>query len=101
MPKRPTEQAQSEIATVQRMIELYCRATHNEARLCQACAELLQYSRLRIERCPHGGQKPTCRRCSIHCYDTEHRDRIRAVMRYAGPRMLFRHPMMALRHMLR
>jgi hypothetical protein len=28
------------------------------------------------------------------------RRRIRAVMRYAGPRILFRHPMLALRHML-
>lgn len=28
------------------------------------------------------------------------RDRVKAVMRYAGPRMIIHHPLMALRHML-
>ncbi|MCK5584672.1 nitrous oxide-stimulated promoter family protein [Candidatus Bipolaricaulota bacterium] len=57
--------------------------------------------RLRIEMCPLGDQKPACRRCTIQCHDPGHRNRIRAVMRYAGPRMLFRYPLLALRHMLR
>jgi hypothetical protein len=28
------------------------------------------------------------------------REQIRAVMRYAGPRMLYRHPIMTLQHMI-
>ncbi len=28
------------------------------------------------------------------------RERVRVVMRYAGPRMLFRHPILAVRHLL-
>ena len=55
----------------------------------------------RLARCVHGDEKPTCRRCTIHCYDADHRERIRAVMCYAGPRMVLRHPIDAIQHALR
>jgi hypothetical protein len=41
----------------------------------------------------------TCAKCPVHCYRPELRERIRAVMRYAGPRMLFRHPRLAILHL--
>lgn len=87
--------------TVEAMIALHCRARHRGGRdLCEACRELRDYARRRVERCPFGPDKPTCARCPVHCYAAAQRDRIRAVMRYAGPRMLWRHPLLALFHFL-
>ncbi|MDR2525428.1 MAG: nitrous oxide-stimulated promoter family protein, partial [Oscillospiraceae bacterium] len=34
------------------------------------------------------------------CYRADMREKIRAVMRYAGPRMLLHHPVMAIRHFI-
>lgn len=55
---------------------------------------------MRLERCPFQEGKTTCARCPIHCYKPEERNLIRSVMRFAGPRMLYRHPWLAFRHML-
>jgi hypothetical protein len=54
----------------------------------------------RLNRCPFGQDKPTCATCPIHCYKPKLRERIREVMRFAGPRMLWRHPILAIRHVL-
>jgi hypothetical protein len=42
------------------------------------------------------------RRCAraAHCYRPEMRQRVREVMRFAGPKMLLRHPLLAVRHLL-
>jgi hypothetical protein len=84
------------------MIALHCRALHGGRRreLCAACAELRAYAELRLRRCPFGAEKPTCANCRVHCYRPEMRARVRAMMRFAGPRMLLRHPYLALMHLL-
>lgn len=87
--------------TVEAMIRLYCRAHHGEGGdLCSECGELLEYALARLERCPFQEGKTTCVRCPVHCYRPEMRERIRRVMRYAGPRMLASHPLLALLHLL-
>lgn len=86
--------------TVGAMLGLYCRDHHRgRERLCSECAELLDYAEARLDKCPFGEQKPKCAQCEIHCYRPEQRERITAVMRYAGPRMLKRHPILALLHL--
>ncbi|MEG0375126.1 MAG: nitrous oxide-stimulated promoter family protein, partial [Raoultibacter sp.] len=35
-----------------------------------------------------------------HCYKPEEREKIRAVMRHAGPRMMTKHPIAAIRHLI-
>jgi len=50
-----------------------------------------------MSRCPFGPDKPTCAKCPIHCYKPQVRERVREVMRFAGPRMLLRHPVLAVR----
>jgi predicted amidophosphoribosyltransferase len=83
------------------MIHLYCRDRHgSQGELCAECEALLAYARARLDRCPFQENKVTCARCPVHCYRPEQRERIRAVMRYAGPRMLFRHPVLALLHLV-
>lgn len=81
------------------MIEIYCRARHG-GRLCAECEELYQYAVCRLDRCPFGADKPTCAQCPIHCYKPAMRERVKTVMRYAGPRMLLRHPLLAIWHLI-
>ncbi|MBN2331722.1 MAG: nitrous oxide-stimulated promoter family protein [Deltaproteobacteria bacterium] len=92
---------QQERETIARMIALYCRKQHKCRPLCPDCRELLEYAWSRIDHCPLQEKKTTCGRCPIHCYKPAMRERIRAVMRYAGPKMLWHHPLAAIRHMLR
>jgi hypothetical protein len=86
--------------TIRAMIAIHCRGHHAGAgdRPCPKCVELLDYAVSRLDRCPFGGLKPACAKCPIHCYKPAIRERVRAAMRYAGPRMLFRHPILALWH---
>jgi len=67
--------------------------------LCPSCSNLLVYAHERLDHCPQREQKNFCGFCTIHCYRPEERQQIKAVMRYAGPRMLFTHPIMAARHL--
>jgi hypothetical protein len=85
--------------TMANMVEIFCSGKHGSPGPCADCGELLDYSMARLDHCPQSEDKPTCNRCKIHCYDAAHRERIKAVMRYAGPRMLLRHPAQALRHL--
>ena len=87
--------------TVVAMIRLYCHDNHGgEDELCPECSELWDYALARLDRCPFRDNKPTCAKCPVHCYKPELRERIRAVMRYAGPRMLRRHPVLAVLHLV-
>ena len=73
---------------------------HGEAVLCAECAGLQDYARKRLASCTYGPGKPTCVNCPIHCYGRRQREAMRAVMRYAGPRMLWRHPLLAVAHLI-
>lgn len=91
-----------EFKTITAMIAIFCEGRHGSARglLCPDCRELRDYAEKRLLLCPFQEEKPTCGNCSIHCYKRDMREKIKAVMRYAGPRMSYRHPVMALRHLL-
>jgi hypothetical protein len=89
-----------EKTTVRAMVAMFCARHHGDGHPCAACAELIEYADRRLDRCPYGGGKPACTDCPIHCYRPELRDRMREVMRYAGPRMIWRHPYLAVRHLL-
>lgn len=91
-----------EVRTIRAMIQLYCRDHHGSAKgLCPDCADLLSYAEQRIAKCPFGIRKPVCNQCTVHCYKPAMREQVQMVMRYAGPRMPLRHPMLALRHLIR
>jgi hypothetical protein len=90
-----------ELKTIAAMVRLYCRGHgHAGAPLCAECASLMQYATRRLERCVFGDAKPTCANCAVHCYSADMRERVRVVMRWAGPRMLLHHPILAITHML-
>jgi len=101
--RRPREPARiaREKRTIEAMVQIYCRAHHGTGGvLCAECQSLYDYAVCRLDRCPYGSAKTTCVRCPTHCYKPAMRERVKEVMRYAGPRLLFRRPILALLHML-
>ena len=90
-----------EARTIEVMIGLWCRDQHGvRGGLCDECAELLGYASRRLDGCRFADDKPTCLRCTVHCYTPQMRERVRVVMRYSGPRMMRCHPILALAHLL-
>lgn len=90
---------EQEKQTVEQMIRLYCHKKEGNKQLCPQCRELLEYAHARLSRCPFRERKSSCRLCTVHCYKPEMKERMREIMRYAGPRMLFYHPIAAFRHL--
>ncbi|MFC2030552.1 nitrous oxide-stimulated promoter family protein [Chloroflexota bacterium] len=100
-PVNDSRRLAREQQTVEAMIDLYCRGQHGTGdKLCRECAELRVYTRQRLLNCPFQEGKTTCVKCPTHCYKPEMREWIRTVMRYAGPRMLYRHPLMTVQHLI-
>lgn len=95
----------SEYKTFGHMMQIYCKGQcgqveRNDQGLCSHCQELLDYAEKKLDRCPYGETKPTCGNCPIHCYKPAEREKARHCMRYAGPRMILRHPIEAIQHLI-
>ena len=86
--------------TIKKMIDLY------QAKCPQASAEpehyeaLFAYAQKRLDKCVFGEQKPACKQCPVHCYQPAKREEMKQIMRWAGPRMLWRHPILTVRHLI-
>ena len=91
---------QREKETVSRMIALYCRKNHGGKTLCPNCAALDAYAQSRSDRCPFMETKTFCSNCRTHCYRPDMRKKIRKVLGFSGPRTIFHHPVMAVRHVI-
>ena len=112
-PDTPTvaRRREREKRTIYQMVAIYCAGNHEAASrtetsfsgeaMCPDCKAIDDYCVLRTERCRSMDRKTNCEECGNHCYAPVERERIRAVMRYAGPRMLWHHPAAALRHLLK
>lgn len=99
--KTVADKREREKQMVSQMIALYCRKQHGtKGKLCPDCAALDEYARQRSDKCPFMETKTFCSNCKVHCYKPEMREKIRAVMRFSGPRMLFHHPIPAIRHVI-
>jgi hypothetical protein len=86
--------------TVSRMIGMYCHGKHGSSQdLCSECEQIHTYAMQRLDHCVFGNEKPFCSACPVHCYKKSMREQIKEVMRYAGPRMLYTHPGLAVLHM--
>ncbi len=86
--------------TLVTMTAMYCDRHHASPTggLCRECTELMAYAQARLAKCPYGEAKPTCAKCPVHCYKKAPRERVQEIMRFAGPRMPYRHPWRALLH---
>lgn len=95
------QKREREKKVVSLMIQLYCNKKHHTKKgLCEECRLLDEYARLRSEKCPFMESKTFCSNCKVHCYKPKMREKIREVMRFSGPRMIFYHPVMAIRHVI-
>lgn len=94
-----TKFLQQEKATIANMTSLFCRAKHDTRKsLCPDCQELLDYAQERVAGCLFLPKKPVCASCPVQCYQALYRERVREVMRYAGPRLRFKNPVAVVRH---
>lgn len=86
---------------VSEMIALYCHKKHGtRGCICDDCARLNAYAEMRSDKCPFMETKTFCSNCRVHCYKADMRQKIREVMRFSGPRMIFHHPVLAIRHVI-
>ncbi|MBQ8209432.1 MAG: nitrous oxide-stimulated promoter family protein [Clostridia bacterium] len=92
---------EKEKQTVELMISLYCKKNHKTKNaLCDECNALNEYAKIRSDKCPFMETKTFCSNCKVHCYKADMREKIREVMRFSGPRMIFYHPVTAVRHLI-
>lgn len=89
-----------EIRTIERMIKIYERAHPAPVTSPDDYNKLYTYAIKRLEKCRYGEQKPACKQCPVHCYQPKMREQMKVIMRWSGPKMLFHHPILAIRHLL-
>ena len=82
------------------MIRIYCRHHHYQD-LCNECGAILTYAIARIEKCVYGPEKPACNKCTVHCYSPAMRVKVKEIMHFSGPKMIYEHPVMALIHFIK
>ena len=98
----------NETLTVLAMLEMYCSKHHHgqekrrllpfgEYALCPKCAEKAAILIRQTSRCPHMAYKTFCHECPRPCHRPD--PEIAAMMRYSGPRLMLRHPILAFRHL--
>ncbi|MHC4324683.1 MAG: nitrous oxide-stimulated promoter family protein [Planctomycetota bacterium] len=94
---------EKEKKTIAIMIRIFCGTNHgtDSRLLCPACNELLDYAEERLSKCPYGENKGACSKCKIHCYKPDMRKHITDVMRFSGPKMVTKHPLLAIDHLIR
>ncbi len=101
MSRKIESKREREKQTVARMIHIYCKKKHGTKKaLCPECDALTRYAMMRSDKCPFMETKTFCSNCRVHCYKADMREKIREVMRFSGPRMIFIHPVMAIRHVV-
>jgi NAD-dependent SIR2 family protein deacetylase len=84
------------------MVIIYCRGNnHIKDGICIKCKEILEYARNKTRNCIHKGNKPTCRKCKTHCYNELNRKAIKDIMRYSRTRMIFKHPIKSINHLIK
>ena len=82
------EKRKLELKTMYQIIGIYCRDKHHtpKGELCDECQDVWHYAERRLDACPHS-------------YGPTYREKIREIMRYGGPRMLFVSPIQVIKHM--
>jgi len=95
--KLGTRYIEIEKKTVAAMIAVYCRGKKHELP-CTECEALKEYALMCLDRCPYGDKKPACKECTTHCYKPDMREKIKVVMRFSGPKMIWNYPWLSLWH---
>ncbi|MCJ8341825.1 MAG: nitrous oxide-stimulated promoter family protein [Cetobacterium sp.] len=85
------------------MINLYCKKKHGnlDNALCSECRSLEEYAHKRLTYCKFGNKKSSCKKCPIHCYKKDMREKVKEVMKFSGPRILIYNPLEYIRHLFK
>ncbi|WP_421672725.1 nitrous oxide-stimulated promoter family protein [Raoultella terrigena] len=86
--------------TISRMISLYQRRCPDATADAGHYQALNAYADKRLDKCVFAEEKPACKQCPVHCYQPAKREEMKQIMRWAGPRMLWRHPILTIRHLI-
>jgi hypothetical protein len=86
--------------TIRSMISLYQRRCPDAQADVEHYQALNAYADKRLDKCVFGEEKPACKQCPVHCYQPAKREEMKQIMRWAGPRMLWRHPILTIRHLI-
>ena len=101
-----TTRQQKELRILISFVDLFCRSRHADCKkaplepgpvtlngksllLCPECADLVGYAAKRLRYCPLK-PKPTCKKCPVHCYRPDYRQKVREVMAWSGKRLMLR-----------
>lgn len=118
--KMADEQVRTDTRTLADFVSIYCDGHHKDRDraplesdavelgvygrkklvLCEECAEHLRYAEKRRAYCPKD-PKPFCAHCDTHCYKSDERTWQQGMMRYSGPRSVWRgHAIDGVKHAL-
>ena len=104
LEKKKYKHFNQEQKLIPKMVKIYCHGhkhqRENKKGLCPDCQELLDYSLFRLSKCPFKENKKFCSFCKIHCYKPDMKVRIKEVMKYSGPKMLFSQPIFSISHVV-
>ena len=95
------DQRYLEKKTLNAMINIYCESVHGGKILCEECSKLRDYAIRRIDHCVFSSSKPACKKCPVHCYSPKKREEIKKVMQISGLAMLYKHPVLAILHLIK
>jgi len=96
-----TNRMYREATTIKVMVGIYCQHHHGlQVAQCPECSEIQKYALERLYHCPYQADKPSCKNCPIHCYKPSMKTVVKQVMRFAGPRMALRHPLLTIFHFI-
>lgn len=115
MESKIVKKREKEIKIISLMVRIYCRGNKHtcyknglfsvfgeaETILCEECTKLLEYAIDRTKKCPFMETKTFCSNCKVHCYNKPEREKIKRVMRYAGPRLILYHPVLIIKHLFK
>ncbi len=100
MKKSIEKKRDREKKVISEMVKLYCRKNHKKRELCDECKEVLNCSLKRIDNCQFMETKTFCSNCKAPCYSPKMKEKVKQIMKFSGPRILFHHPLLVISHML-
>lgn len=106
LPKRKPVEIKNNIPkeknNIKKTFAVYCNNHHNTSgeTLCPKCTALLATVMIKMSRCPYGITKPICDRCDRLCFGAKQNRDFLEIMNSSQKSMLFKHPILAIKHKL-
>jgi hypothetical protein len=79
-------------------LQAYVNRSGWKVGLCPECFALVKESVRHTNRCRHLAYKTFCHHCPTPCYALSVREKIRPIMRYSGPRLVMKHPVLGFQY---